>query len=211
MTRLLYLYVLDTMADWEPAYLLPELVSGRFLASPDLRYQVRLCGLTRDPITTMGGLRLVPDITIDEIEDDSKSLLILPGGMTWLEPMHDPVLAKVRKLLDTGMIVGAICGATMALANAGMLDNRPHTSNDLGALKQFCPGYSGEKYYLSEPAVTDGNLITASGFASVDFAYAVMKKLGVMREETLESWYQLNLTKKPEYFYRLMESLGNRS
>jgi len=211
MTRLLYLYILDTMADWEPAYLLPELVSGRFLASPDLRYQVRLCGLTRDPITTMGGLRLVPDITINEIEAVPDRLLILPGGMTWLEPLHDPVLAKVRQLLDTGMTVGAICGATMALANAGMLDNRPHTSNDLGALKHFCPGYSGEKYYLSEPAVTDGNLITASGFAAVDFAYQVLKKLGVMKEETLEAWYQLQLTKKPEYFYRLMESLGDRS
>nr|WP_319540277.1 type 1 glutamine amidotransferase family protein [uncultured Methanospirillum sp.] len=211
MTRLLYLYILDTMADWEPAYLLPELVSGRFLSSPDLRYQVRLCGLTRDPVTTMGGLRLVPEITIDEIEADSDRLLILPGGMTWFEPLHDPVLAKVRQLLDTGMIVGAICGATMALANAGMLDNRSHTSNDIGALKQFCPGYSGEKYYLSEPAVTDGNLITASGFSAVDFAYAVMKKLGVMREETLEAWYQLNLTKKPEYFYKLMESMGDQS
>jgi len=211
MTRILYLYVLDTMADWEPAYLLPELVSGRFLASPDLRYQVRLCGLTRDPITTMGGLPLVPDITIDEIEAASDRLLILPGAMTWLEPVHEAVLSKVRKMLDIGMVVGAICGATMALANAGMLDNRPHTSNDLGALKQFCPGYSGEKFYESKPAVIDGNLITASGFAAVDFAYEVLKKLGVMKEETLEAWYQLQLTKKPEYFYRLMESLGDRS
>lgn len=208
MANILYLYIQDTMADWEPAFLLPELVSGRFLQSPDKKFHLCLCGRTRDPVTTMGGLRLIPDMTIDEIEAAPDRLLILPGSMTWLEPVQEPVLTKVRELLDSGMVTGAICGATMALANAGMLNNRPHTSNDLAVLKQLCPGYTGEKFYQSCPAVTDGNLITASGFAAVDFAYEVMKKLGVMREETLEAWYQLNLTKKPEFFYKLMESMG---
>ena len=89
-----------------------------------------------------------------------------------------------------------------------MFNNRPHTSNDLAALKQFCPGYAGDAYYVTKPAVTDGNLITASGFSAVDFAYEVIKKMGVMREATLEAWYNLNLTKKGEYYYALMESLG---
>ena len=208
MTNLLYLYIPDTMADWEPAYLLAELVSGRFLEHSDKRYQLRLCGRTRDPITTMGGIRLVPDMTMDDIEAAPGRLLLLPGAMTWLDPVQDPVLAKVREILDTGMVVGAICGATMGLANAGMLNNRPHTSNDLAVLKQFCPGYAGDAYYVDKPAVTDGNLITASGFAAVDFAYEVMKKLGVLRKKTLEAWYHLNLTKKPEYFYQIMESMG---
>ncbi|MDD1727963.1 MAG: glutamine amidotransferase [Methanospirillum sp.] len=197
------------MADWEPAYLLAELVSGRFLMGPDQRYQLRLCGRTRDPITSMGGIHLVPDMTMDDIEAGPGRLLILPGGTTWLDPVQGPVLATVREILKTEMVVGAICGATMGLANAGMLNNRPHTSNDLVALKQFCPGYAGDAYYVSKPAVTDGNLITASGLSAVDFTYEVMKKLGVMRETTLEAWYHLYLTKKPEYFYQIMESMGN--
>jgi len=208
MSPVLYLYIQDTMADWEPAYLLAELVSGRFLEHPDQKYQLRLCGRTRDPITTMGGIRLVPDMKMDDIEVAPGSLLILPGAMTWLEPVQEPVLAKVREILGAGMVVGAICGATMALANAGMLNTRPHTSNDLAALKYLCPGYAGDAYYVTKPAVTDGNLITASGFSPVDFAYEVMKKQGVMRETTLEAWYNLNLTKKGEYYYALMESLG---
>jgi putative intracellular protease/amidase len=208
MSPVLYLYIQDTMADWEPAYLLAELVSGRFFEHPDQKYQLRLCGRTRDPITTMGGIHLVPDMTIDDIETAPGRLLILPGAMTWLDPVQDPVLAKVREILGTGMVVGAICGATMALANAGMLNARPHTSNDLAALKQFCPGYTGDAYYVSKPAVTDGNLITASGVSAVDFAYEVMKKQGVMREATLEAWYNLYLTKEGVYYYALMESLG---
>jgi putative intracellular protease/amidase len=208
MTRLLYLYVQDTMADWEPAYLLAELISGRFFEHPDQPYQLRLCGRTCDPITTMGGIRLIPEMTMDDIEPSSERVLILPGAMTWLDPVQEPILERVRGFLETGMVIGAICGATMGLANTGLLNNRPHTSNDLAVLKQFCPNYTGEEYYVSTPAVVDGNLITAGGFAAVDFTYEVMKKLNVMREASLEAWYHLYLTKKPEYFYQMMESLG---
>ncbi|NLV26139.1 MAG: glutamine amidotransferase [Methanomicrobiales archaeon] len=207
MTPLLYLYIHDTMADWEPAYLLPELVSGRFLKDPNQRYKLVLCGRTLDPITTMGGIRLVPEITISDIQPSSGSVLILPGSDTWMDPIQDQVLEKVREFLNTEMITGAICGATMGLARAGLLNNRPHTSNDLQVLKTYCPGYTGEAYYISKPAVTDGNLITASGFAAVEFACEILKKLGVMREKTLEAWYNLNVQKKPEYFFQLMESL----
>jgi putative intracellular protease/amidase len=48
-------------------------------------------------------------------------------------------MARITELLDRGMIVGAICGATLGLANSGLLDSRPHTSNDPAALKLFCP------------------------------------------------------------------------
>ena len=104
-------------------------------------------------------------------------------------------------------MVAAICGATLGLANAGLLDNRPHTSNDLAVLKMFCPGYHGEQAYVNEPAVTDGNLITASGLAPAEFAYQVFRRLDVMLPATLEAWYGLNTTRKPEYFYALMQSL----
>lgn len=204
----MYLYILDTMADWEPGFLLAELGSGRFFRSPDQRYTLRLCGRTRDPVTTMGGLHLTPELTLGEIEPAVDRVLILPGADTWLDPLQVPEFETISRYLETGMVIAAICGATLGLAQAGLLDNRPHTSNDLNALKMFCPGYAGEHYYVTEPAVTDGNLVTASGLAPVDFAYQVLKKLGLMRESTLEAWYHLHLTKKPEYYYRLMESLG---
>ena len=47
----------------------------------------------------------------------SKDLLILPGGTTWSEEIHQPILERVGQALKFGTIVGAICGATEALAN----------------------------------------------------------------------------------------------
>jgi len=205
--RKMYVYILDTLADWEPGHVLAELRSGRFLKDPSLRYDTILCGRSMDAITTMGGLRLTPDVLMADIQPGEGDLLILPGADIWLDPAQEPVIAKVREVLAGDAVVAAICGATFGLANTGLLDDRPHTSNDLAVLKMFCPGYHGEQSYVNEPAVTDNNLVTASGLAPVEFAYQVFRRLGVMHPATLEAWYGLNTTKKPEYFYALMHSL----
>jgi len=77
----------------------------------------------------------------------------------------------------------------------------------VAVLKMFCPAYKGEAYYVDEPAVTDDNLITASGLAPVAFAYQVFSRLDVMNPATLEAWYNLSTTRKPEFFFALMQSL----
>lgn len=206
--RTLYLFVTDTLSDWEPGNVLAELRSGRYLKDPALKYQVILCGRTLEPVTTMGGIRLVPEVLISDIRPVPDDVLILPGADTWLDPLQEPVMGTVSRLLDHGTVVGAICGATLGLANAGLLDNRPHTSNDPAVLKMFCPHYRGEDYYKNEPAVTGDNLITASGLAPVEFAYHVFRKLDVMTPAALEAWHGLFTTRKPEYFYALMESIS---
>ena len=71
----------------------------------------------------------------------------------------------------------------------------------------FCPNYSGSKFHTNEPAVTDDNLITASGLAPLEFSHEVFKKAGVMKKNTLEAWYGLFKTRDPKYFSMLMESL----
>lgn len=203
----LYLYVLDTLADWEPCHVMAELRSGRYLKDPVLRYSVVLCGSTLAPVTTMGGVHLTPEVLIRDILPVPGDILVLPGADTWLDPVQAPALQVAGRLLDDGMFIAAICGATLGLANAGLLDNRPHTSNDPASLKMFCPNYRGEDQYVNEPAVTDGNLITASGLASVEFAYHVFRSLDVMAPATLEAWHGLFTTRRPDYFYALMGSL----
>lgn len=206
-----YLYVLNTLSDWEYGHVIAELGSGRFLKEPSQRYRLVLCGRTRDGITTMGGLHLKPDMLVSDIQPGHGDLLLLPGADTWLDPAQAPVITRVREVIESDTaVVAAICGATLALANAGLLDNRPHTSNDPAVLQMFCPEYHGAGSYVDEPAVTDGNLITASGLAPVEFAYQVFRRLGVMAPETLDAWHGLFLTRKPEYFHALMASLGTR-
>lgn len=206
----LYFYILNTLADWETGYVMAELCSGRYLKDPGFRYSVVLCGSTLDTITTMGGLHLTPEVLIGDLHPVPGDLLVLPGADSWLDPAQGITLQIIGRLLQEGILVAAICGATLGLSNAGLLDNRPHTSNDPEALRMFCPNYHGWDHYVNEPAVTDGNLITASGLAPVEFAYHVFRRLDVMTPATLEAWHGLFTTRLPDYFYALMGSLPHR-
>lgn len=202
-----YLYVLDTLADWEPGFLTTELNTGRMFKAPGAAIPVRTVGATRDPVTTMGGVRIQPDLALAELSPADAAVLLLPGAETWSEARHQPATAAAVEFLAAGVPVAAICGATIALAQAGLLDDRPHTSNDLGALRQLCPNYRGADHYVDEPAVTDGDLITATGTAPLDFARHVLTRLDVMSPRALEAWYQLYRTSKAEHYFALVEAL----
>lgn len=202
-----YLYVLDTLADWEIGFITAELNSGRYLNNHNGKLTIETVGSTLTPITTMGGMRIVPDKSIADVAFSEGDLLILPGGDTWMDGSNQQVIELVSALLNRNVVVAAICGATMALANNGILNNRKHTSNDGGYLQLVCPGYTGSEHYVNAPAVVDGNLITATGLAPLEFSHEVFKKIGVMKESTLEAWYQLYKTREAKYFYGLMESI----
>lgn len=202
-----YLYVLNTLADWEIGYLTAELNSGRYLDKTRPSVEFIKIGNTIEPIKTMGGIKIVPDESIDNIRFKEDDLLILPGADTWMEEENKKIMDIVSDIIDKKVIIAAICGATISLANRGILNDRNHTSNDMEVLKMFCPEYSGENFYLNQPSVTDDNLITASGITPLEFSYDVLKKINVMKAETLEAWYQLYKTNESKYFYALMESL----
>jgi putative intracellular protease/amidase len=153
----------------------------------------------------MGGLKILPDIKLEECSIKNTDALILPGGDTWMETIHQPIINKAKQCIKEDIVVAAICGATIALAQNGLLDSRWHTSNDLGYLKMVCPDYKGEKYYKNEPAVTDGKLITAPGVAPLEFALHVLKALDAFSPKTLDIWYKLNKTQEAKYFYELMD------
>ncbi|MNI68342.1 putative protease YdeA [compost metagenome] len=149
----------------------------------------------------------MPDITLEECGLTSADILILPGGDTWTDPIHEPVLQTAERCIQEDIGVAAICGATMGLARTGLLNSRPHTSNDLEYLKMICPAYTGEQFYKQQPVVTDGKLITASGVAPLEFTVHVLKALEVCSSDTLDAWYNLYKTQDSKYFYELMSSI----
>lgn len=202
-----HLYVLDTMADWEVGHLTAELNTGRFFAEPGTALPVRTVGATRAPIRTMGGLTITPDLALEELAPEESAVLILPGSEIWDTTEHAPAITTAAEFLAADVPVAAICGATIALAAAGLLNNRPHTSNDVSVLTELVPGYTGAAHYRPTPTVTDGNLITASGVAPVAFAHAVLTHLAVMTPTALTAWHGLFTDHNPEHFHALMTAV----
>jgi putative intracellular protease/amidase len=203
----IYLVVVETLADWEIAYLTAELHSRRFFANPLAPFELVRVGLTSAPVHSMGGMVLAPDLALDEVRMERGDLLLLPGSDIWDQPQARGALAFARARLGEGHNVAAICGATNGLAQVGALNAHAHTSNDLDFLKQTCPDYRGAELYRHEPAVRDRNLITATGLAPLEFSYEVFKLLDVLRPATLEAWYQLHKTREAKWFYALVESM----
>jgi len=203
-----YLVVVNTLADWEIGYLTAELNSKRFFRSPELRCELLRVGVDLSPVTTMGGMTITPDLALGDVRLATGDLLVLPGSEVWQEEVNAPLLRFAAAALDEGHNVAAICGATMGLAQVGALNKRRHTSNDLSFLKQTCPGYAGAALYEARPAVRDGNLVTATGLAPLEFTHEVIKLLDVFSPAALEAWFKLYQTREARYYYALVDAMS---
>ena len=202
MDTAIHVGIYNTWADWEAGYVLAHLGSGDWQASGQ-RYRVVLVGESPDPVVTKAGITLAPDLVLDELEPEDSSMLILPGADTWLTGENMAFVATATRFLEADVPVAAICGATTGLARAGLLNDVAHTSNAPQLLES--EAYSGADRYSFEPAVTDGNLITASGIAPVEFAREIFDRLGFYDSKTLDNWYLMYGKQDAAGFFGLME------
>jgi putative intracellular protease/amidase len=201
--RHVHLFVFDSLSDWECGYAVAGINSPQFQRHPG-RYRVRTVALRHGLVTTVGGLRIRPDLSLDQLTPADSGMLIMPGGTAWDEGRNGEAVEAARAFLAGGVPVAAICGATAGLARGGLLDGRRHTSNAREYLA--VTPYRGAGLYEDAPAVTDGDLITASGTAPLDFALHIFRRLGLYSPAVLEAWYGLFKTGRPEYFAALMRA-----
>jgi putative intracellular protease/amidase len=177
-----YFLAVPGFADWEPAHALAELRRHG-------GYRVEVVGLTAAAVESMGGLRIQPSRPLADVDPADVAVFILPGGDRWETSPLEPQLAALLGRLDlAGVPLAAICAATVAVARAGLLRGRRHTSNGRAYLEQHVPGYQGGSEYVEAPAVRDRGLITASGLADVEFAAELFNELGVLSESDRAVW-----------------------
>jgi putative intracellular protease/amidase len=177
--------------------------TGRFTGA---RFDVVTVAEQREPITTMGGLRLTPDILLAELDSADSDLLVLPGSEMWDAGGGGAFAAAAGRFLGAGVPVAAICGATAGLARVGLLDDRRHTS--AAAEYLAATGYAGGGRYVDERAVVDGDLITAGPQSPVQFARATLGRLGLASTATLEAYEGVFHRADPAAFPALMQGQG---
>lgn len=131
-----------------------------------------------EPVTSAGGLKVLPHMAIEDIEIDRIDAIIVNGGSIWSTADFPDLSELLRAARDAGKTVAGICDGVMALARAGLLDSVRHTANGPESLPQT--GYGGQVYYTGAPrAVLDHNIVTAPGTAPVSFMGAVLEALGL--------------------------------
>jgi putative intracellular protease/amidase len=201
MPGTVHLFVFNTLADWEPGFVVAGINNPDGQKAPG-RYQVRTIAATRDAITTIGGIRILPDMVLDQLDPAESAMLILPGGESWDQGGNLEAVEKAKAFLAAGVPVAAICGATAGLARGGMLDARKHTSNAPEYLA--ATGYRGTHLYQTADVVSDQNVVTASAMKSLEFAREIFARLDVYEDKVLEAWYGLFKTGDPKYYAALV-------
>ncbi|HUB89149.1 MAG TPA: DJ-1/PfpI family protein [Dyella sp.] len=185
MRDTMYVLVFDGFADWQVALALAE------VRRPG-EWEVRSAGFTREPVMSMSGLQVVPDLSVDELDLDAAALLILPGGHLWLSTQREQTASVVRRVYEAGAPVAAIDQGVPLLARAGLLDHCRHTGNWAGQIGREVPAYSGHDQYDAHVlAVSDGGVITASHLGSIEFAREIIHTLDLYNASDREHWYRL--------------------
>jgi len=178
-----HVLIFDGYADWELGHVLAEL--RRFG-----KIEVVTVGFSNAAVTSMGGLRVLPGMSIAEIDIQDVLIFILPGGYIWEGAYPRAEIEQLLHRLEKAQIpIAAICAATTVVSRSGLLKSRKHTSNSLAYLSKMVPEYSESTNYVDALATRDQHIITASGLGSIEFTIEIFNELGLANEKILSIWY----------------------
>lgn len=182
--------ILDEFADWEAAFL----SSGLNDKNITKNYITNFASIDKNLKKSMGNLKVLPDLTLEEIDENDVDGLVLIGGRTWrsqTEETNTKIVELVKKFKNNpNKVVGAICDAAYFLATNGLLNDRKHTVNSFDEIKDNS-NYTNAKNFAEMESVIDGNLVTAKGDSPIHFAKNVMVALGDIPEKNVNLFFDI--------------------
>lgn len=188
MKKEVLVFLLSDFADWEASYVAAE-INNKSANNP---YCIKKVSITGEMVTSMGGFKVMPDYALNDIPKEVAAF-ILVGGTGWRSDLSHQVVPTVKHLISEGIPLAAICDATVFMAKNGFLNTGRHTSNDLDDLLEYAQdAYTNRENYIEEPAVMDGNIITANGSSPLEFAKLILTKLSVYTDAQIKEWYDFN-------------------
>ena len=190
--EILYL-LLDSYADNESVFLAEAINCDENGIRKKPQYINKVVAQTLSPIRSCGGFRTIPDYSFDTVPDEYAALILI-GGYGWLdEKTTDKVVPIVKKAIDKGIIVGAICNAASFLAKYGFLNNVKNTGNGLEQLKLWGGNnYTNQAGYINEQTVSDKRIVTSNGTGELEFAKELLLLLENDTPEQIEMFYRFN-------------------
>lgn len=179
--------LLNQFADWEAAYL-----SSAIAMLGQGMLEVKTLSLTKEPVTSIGGLKVAPDFDLKTAPADYDGL-ILVGGFSWRKEPARQIEPLVLDAFQRRKILGGICDAAGFLATTGVLNTVHHTANNLADIQQWAgERYAGAERFVHRQAVRDGNVVTANGTAPLEFAKETLLALNVGPEQKIQEWYEFH-------------------
>lgn len=160
---------LDFAGPWE------VLAAWRFLDPDDV--QVVMVGDAIAPVTCAKGMRVLPEVTWEELGD--VDVLVYPGGRGTRSQLGDEnVRERLRALARRGTLMTSVCTGALVYADAGLLDGRAATTY-WSAFDELLPLGRDIEPRPEDRFVDDDRVITAAGVsAGIDMALHLVARLG---------------------------------
>lgn len=184
MKKIVYV-ILEQWADWELAY-----ISSAVNMLGQDKFENKTVSLTKNAVTSIGGIKCLPDYGIETVPSDFDAVILI-GGMSWHNESALHIKPLIENCIKDGKVLGAICDACRFLGSIGALNGAKHTANDLNELKQYS-AYTNEQGFIHRQAVSDNNIITANGTATLEFAREILKALSAASEDQINGWYDFH-------------------
>lgn len=166
----IFIILSQGFSDWEIGVLAGV---GRAFYDADIRFVSADGG----HVTSVAGLKVGG---LDRFDAPERGVVVVCGGPEFESENPPDISDRLRAAFDKGCTVAGICGGTMALARAGLLNTARHTSNGADYLKMAGAAYSGAAHYVDQPkALRDGRIITAAAPQPASFASEVLAAAGV--------------------------------
>lgn len=167
----------EGFADWEYAF-----IAGT--GKPYYDIDVEFFAPSTGEVLSHGSLTALVSKDFDALQEWKPNAIVVIGGSIWRTEQAPQINNVLKDHYAQGVTIAGICGGTLALAHAGLLNEAAHTSNAADYLTENATEYSGQaRYVASAAAVSDANIITAAGTAPVSFTAAVFSAVGLDEEQ----------------------------
>ncbi|MFB7785788.1 DJ-1/PfpI family protein [Streptomyces vinaceus] len=127
------------------------------------------------PVRARGGLKVLPDHTLDE--DPPFDVLVIPGGVTTAVEENVQVIDWLARRRETSVLTFSICTGAFLLAATGALNGRPATTHweDQDELADRWPDVRVRR---DVRWVDDGDIVTSAGIsAGIDASLHIVGRL----------------------------------
>lgn len=165
--------VLDFCGPFE-VFSTTRLDEGRRREDPS-PYEVSLVAESSGVVVATGGLKVVPDHTLDDCPP--LDVLVVPGGWgTRREMSKDRLLAWIAERAGRVTTLASVCTGSLLLGKAGLLEGRRATTRwrVLDEMRALFPGVT---VIDDQHVVEEGDLITSAGIsAGIDMVLRVVAR-----------------------------------
>ena len=146
-------------------------------------FQLYTVAETMAPVSAEGGLRIVPNYTLDDAP--TPRVIVIPAQRS----RTDAILAWVRKASRTADLTMSVCTGAFLLAKTGLLAGKSATTHH-DAYKQFAMSFPDIHLERGARYVDLGNIASAGGLSSgIDLALHVVQRYYGLDVATAAAYY----------------------